>query len=119
MRSCRGFTSIKMARRIYEKRIRGKSRRWIHVRPNGSPNGACAEVLTAGASPGNGQVFYPDPTNGTCTTGWLFRFVIVVGSGGGENGEWCWRTRKVGFPSSNYLEKHRAVAACTGANGRL
>jgi hypothetical protein len=29
-------------------------------------------------------------------------FMIAVGSGGGGNGEWCWWTRKVGFPSPKH-----------------
>jgi hypothetical protein len=28
--------------------------------------------------------------------------MIAVGSGGGGNGEWCWWTRKVGFPSPKH-----------------
>jgi len=100
MRSCKGFTSIKMAQRIYEKRIRGMSRRWIHVRPNGNPNGACAEMLTAGATLGTVKYFIRTRRMESAPRGGCF--VIVVGSGGGENGEWCWRTRKVGFPCSNY-----------------
>jgi hypothetical protein len=42
--------------------------------------------------------------------------MIVVGTDGGENGEWCWLTRKEG---SQILEKHRAMTACTGADSRL
>jgi hypothetical protein len=99
-----GFTSIKMVRKIYEKRIRGMSRRWIHVRPNGNPNGALAGMLTASASLGTVKYFIrtrrmePAPRGGC--------FMVVVGSGDGENGKWCWRTRKVaikvGIPSPKY-----------------
>jgi hypothetical protein len=37
------------------------SRRWIHIRPNGNPDGALAGMLTASASPGNGQAFLSGP----------------------------------------------------------
>jgi hypothetical protein len=45
-------------------RERGLSRGSIHVRLSGNSNGARAEMLTASASPGNGQAFYPYRTNG-------------------------------------------------------
>ena len=46
-------------------------------------------------------------------------FMIVAGSGGGENGERYWRTRTGGLSFHQILEKHSAMAGCTGADGSL
>jgi hypothetical protein len=48
------------------------SRRWIHTRPNGNPNGTRAGSKQQALALGTVKVFYPDPTNGTCTTRQLF-----------------------------------------------
>ena len=45
-------------------------------------------------------------------------FMIVVGSSGGENGV-VLADQEGGLSFPQILEKHRAMAACTGANSRL